>query len=353
MQQPDALGHVDEHAVAGLVAQAVVDLAEAVQVDQQQRKAAAVAPRLLDRLARMQRQLAPVGQPRERIGERQLFDALLRRELLAQVAERIHPAHRLAAAPQRARHALQHLAAVQRQALAAAQQRGILDRPQPALVVLGFGHALLHPAMHGLVVVRGQQRVGHGPDHGEAAVEGADAARQVGDQDAVGGGSPAWPAARPPPARARLRRASRRCGRGPPPHSGWSPRCPPAAARMLRVTCNACPLALHSVVSDCSGAQGPTTASSQKARSSGVAISVSAWLPTRPPGRPSSLRAAALSATTRRLAASTIQAASGRPSTSAPQACSGAGAGSSGERHRHTATASSSGATPMRAASKK
>jgi hypothetical protein len=43
----DALRHVDQHAVAGLVAEAVVDLAEAVQVDQQQRETAAFLARTL------------------------------------------------------------------------------------------------------------------------------------------------------------------------------------------------------------------------------------------------------------------------------------------------------------------
>ena len=72
-------GEVDEHAVAGGVAEAVVDRLEVVDVDEHQRQRAAVAQRALGLLGEALVERAAVGEPGQRVGQR------LRREALAGV----------------------------------------------------------------------------------------------------------------------------------------------------------------------------------------------------------------------------------------------------------------------------
>ena len=183
-----AVGAIEQHAVADFVAQAVVDLLEAVEVEQQQRQRTAAAPRQADRIGQRMAHLAAVEQAGQRIGAGQGLDALARTDQLGLVAKRPDPPAGPAAAVLWLRHSFEHLARVQRQPLAGLQQRGLVDQPQAPGVGLGVDHAAAHPVVDGVVLAFGQQRFGQAPDLREAAVEGADAAGQVGDQDAVGGG---------------------------------------------------------------------------------------------------------------------------------------------------------------------
>jgi hypothetical protein len=59
-----------EHAVAGLVAVGVVEPLEVVEVDHDERERAPVAARPRDLLRELAVEVAPVGEPRERVGER-------------------------------------------------------------------------------------------------------------------------------------------------------------------------------------------------------------------------------------------------------------------------------------------
>jgi hypothetical protein len=133
-------------------------------------------------------QAAAVGQAGQRVGGGQLLDALVGRQLARQVAEAVHAPGRTAALPQRAAHAFEHLAGVQLDLFGAAQQRGVLDGAEPALVGVQVGHAAPHPVVHLGVVAAVEHRLGDAPHLREAAVERTDAPGQVGDQDAVGGG---------------------------------------------------------------------------------------------------------------------------------------------------------------------
>ena len=63
-----------------------------------------------------------------------------------------------------------------------------MDRRQALAVADGIDHAAAQPVEHGLVLALGEQALGQAPDLRKAAVEGADAAGQVGHQDAVASG---------------------------------------------------------------------------------------------------------------------------------------------------------------------
>ena len=171
------------------MAERVVDVLEAVEVEQQQRERRAVA------LRQRERELDAVGQQaRGSAGRsaRRCATAVSMRcvagELLGDVAERVDAADRPAVAALRQRHALEHLARVQRQHVAGLQQRRLLDRGEAAHVGRRVGDAAAHPVEHARrrrAAAAGRAGMPHSV--GEAAVEVADAAGQVGDQDAVGG----------------------------------------------------------------------------------------------------------------------------------------------------------------------
>ena len=184
----DALGHVDQHLVADPVAERVVDVLEAVEVEEQHRERRAVALRHGQREPGPVRQQAAVGQPGQRIGLRKLLDAPLRGQPVADVAKRIDAPDRAAAAALRQRHPLQHAAGLELEDVAGLQHRRLLDRGQALGVGLRFRHAVQHPGPQRGVVARRQQVARHRPQRGEALVEGADAAGEVGDENAVGSG---------------------------------------------------------------------------------------------------------------------------------------------------------------------
>ena len=93
----DAVGHLHQHHVAKTVAQGVIDVLEAVQVNEHDRKAMVVALRhgngLLDPLT----QHHPVGQASQRIAVSQVVDALLVRYGLGEVMRVTNAMHRSAA----------------------------------------------------------------------------------------------------------------------------------------------------------------------------------------------------------------------------------------------------------------
>ena len=182
------VGHLAQRPVAHLVAQAVVDVAEAVQVQHQQRKGVAIVLQRAGRLFHLLGEPAAVGQTGQVVGAGQGFQPLVGGQAIAEVAEGPHAAQRPAPAPQRPGHTFQHLAGEQRQPFGGGHQGGLLQAVQAALVGLRVLHHAPHPVVHGGVVVLAQQVLGHRPQLGEAAVEGAHTAAQVGDEDAVGRG---------------------------------------------------------------------------------------------------------------------------------------------------------------------
>ena len=190
------LGHVDQHAVAEGMAQCVVDVLEAVEVQEQQRKLPVLSLRLRSLImtslglsqARLEAlgQQAPVGQAGERVGGGQRFDAFARGDLLGDVAERINPPDRPALAALRQAHAFDHLARMQLQHVAGLQHRGFIQGGQPPHVGGGVHHAATHPVQQGIVVALQQQLGRQVPHLCKAPVAVADAAGEVGDEDAIG-----------------------------------------------------------------------------------------------------------------------------------------------------------------------
>ena len=81
-----ALRDFDQEGVAGGVAVAVVDLLEAVEVDEDAGELRAVAPRALDRLLERRREAHAVGEPGERVAVGERGDALARERDLGDVA---------------------------------------------------------------------------------------------------------------------------------------------------------------------------------------------------------------------------------------------------------------------------
>ena len=132
-------------------------------------------------------QQPPVGQPGQRVGVRELLDALVRGEPVGDVAKRVDAPDRLAAAQLRQRHALEHAPRAQLEHVAGLQHGRLLDRGEAFGVGRRVGDAAPHPVAQRVVVAPGQQLGVQAPQHGKALVEGADAARQVGHEDAVGG----------------------------------------------------------------------------------------------------------------------------------------------------------------------
>ena len=203
-----------------VVAQAVVDLAEAVQVDQQQREAAAVAgARAALACGHALGQLAAVGQAGQRVGA-----ATAPRCAAAPPAARSGRGTNTPGPSAWPRH---HSGRVTRSSTwpecsvsrsVALQQRRVLRWPAG-----GAGRPSASATLRRIQSCTAassrdlQQVLGHAPDLREAAVEGADAARQVGHQDAVGGGFQRGLQLGHAAARARPRRGARRCGRRPPP----------------------------------------------------------------------------------------------------------------------------------------
>ena len=90
-----ALGQHLEHAVAGGMAEGVVDLLEAVHVDVQQRHALAVAPRARDRLLQQVLELHAVRDLGQRVVARQVADAALGALALGDVARDVDVAGEL------------------------------------------------------------------------------------------------------------------------------------------------------------------------------------------------------------------------------------------------------------------
>ena len=89
-----ARGDLDQHLVAGRVAERVVDRAEAVQAEQQHRDARAQRPR--ERLLEALLEEQAVRQAGERVVQRLVGDALLQPAGLGDVGDRDHEARRLA-----------------------------------------------------------------------------------------------------------------------------------------------------------------------------------------------------------------------------------------------------------------
>ena len=158
-----ALRHFHQQLVAGGMAERVVDDLEAVQVDQQERAGVAQPPRMLDRALHAPHQLAPVGQPGQRIEVGQVADAVFGDAAVGHV---LHDAgvadavavlvelglgldvdDALAAVGQRHRHVGGQHRAVLRHALQQAQHRAALGA--------------LHQAQHAAQADAG--RPGHGP----------------------------------------------------------------------------------------------------------------------------------------------------------------------------------------------
>ena len=123
-------GDIDQHLVAAAVAERVVDVLEAVDVDMQQRERRAVA------LRERHREVDPVGkhtavrQPGEHVAVGECVDAAHRLDPLGDVAERIDAADRLAAASLRQAHALEHAAGVEREGVGGTAGLGIVEGRQ-------------------------------------------------------------------------------------------------------------------------------------------------------------------------------------------------------------------------------
>jgi hypothetical protein len=181
------LGGRDQDPVADLVAQAVVDLGEAVEIDQQQRQRPVAAARAFQRLRQQLDQAAAVAQPGQRIGGLERLDPAPSGQQRGPGAECPDPAARLAEAALRLGHPLEHLPRAQRQQVGRLHHGCLFEREQALPVGLGVGDAARHRLPHRRVVALGQQVIGQPPDPGEAPVERPDPAREVGDQDAVGG----------------------------------------------------------------------------------------------------------------------------------------------------------------------
>src|SRR5260221_108832 len=78
--------HLDQQRVAGIVAVRVVDLLEAVEVDEDQRELAVATARALYRLLERRPEAGAVGEPGERIAVGERRDALARERDLGDVA---------------------------------------------------------------------------------------------------------------------------------------------------------------------------------------------------------------------------------------------------------------------------
>ena len=182
------LGDILQHPVAVAVAQGVVDLLEAVEIDIQQSEGGTLATCHCLRVINPSGQRAAVRQAGQHVGMSEFFNALAGGQLFAQIPERIDPPDGLAPAELRQRHTLQHAPALQAQQVLALQQRRVLDSSEALRVSRAVHHAALHPGLHCLVVVRQQQVLRQRPQRGKALVEAAYAPGQIGDQNAIGGG---------------------------------------------------------------------------------------------------------------------------------------------------------------------
>src|SRR4051812_42313113 len=83
---PQALRYFDEESIARGVAVAVVDLLEAIQVEENARDLAAVALGALDGLVERRREADAIGEPGERIAVGERRDAFAREGDLGHVA---------------------------------------------------------------------------------------------------------------------------------------------------------------------------------------------------------------------------------------------------------------------------
>ena len=165
--------------------QGVVDVAEVVEVDHQERKAAAVAPRHGRSGGHVVGHQAAVGQAGQRVGGGEFGQALVLRQACGEVAKGEDTALRATAVPQRARAALDDLARVQGQALGAHQQWCFAELIQTLAQRIGVDHAGGQPVPKRLRHTRFEHGIGHAPDLGQAAVAGLDLAARVKHQDAL------------------------------------------------------------------------------------------------------------------------------------------------------------------------
>jgi len=182
------LGHVHQHAVAELVAQGVVDVLEAVEVGEQQRKGRALALRHGDGELHPVGQHAAVGQAGQRVGARQRLDAVDGLQPLADVAVGMDAADHAAMAHLRQHHPLEHAARQQGHGVHHFADLGVLVGGNAVHVGGRIGHGARHGAHDGVVVAPAQQLGRQAPQRREGLVEGADVAGDVGDQHAVRGG---------------------------------------------------------------------------------------------------------------------------------------------------------------------
>ena len=183
-----AFSHLTQHPIAVGMAERVVDLLEAIQIDIEQGKRRTLTLGhglgVVDAFC----QGAAVGQAGQEVGMRQFLNALACSQLFAEVTEGVDPPDRSASAELGQRHPLQHTAVEQADDIAALQECGILNGSLPRHIGCAVDHTAPHPGLHGLVIAFAQQVGGDAPERCKPAVERADAPGQVHHQDAVGSG---------------------------------------------------------------------------------------------------------------------------------------------------------------------
>ena len=180
-------GQQGQQLVAHRMAQAVVDVLEAVQVQVEHRHLLRMAFGPIDGVLQTRQHEQPIGQAGERVVVRQVLQPFLGLSQLADVGEHRHvgpwqPVEvRYCADGQPLRKDLAGLAAV----------------PDLALPVSGCDQVVPHVLVKGLVVTAGLHQAGVAAQHlfgavagdvGEGSVDRQDARRQVGDHHAVAGG---------------------------------------------------------------------------------------------------------------------------------------------------------------------
>ena len=154
----------------------------------QQRERHAFTLRQCQRMLDAPQHGAAIGQPGQRVGVRQQIDAPVGLDALADVAKRINAARGLPAAELRPADPLEHAATGDADHIGRRRLCGGPDDAQTARIHHGLAHALQHPLQYQVAIGLGQQAFGHIPQLGEAVVEIAHAARQIGHEDSVVGG---------------------------------------------------------------------------------------------------------------------------------------------------------------------